>query len=136
MWCRENRRIHRGGAEDTARLRRNRNSDYLPQRRKGRKGRKITVKNLVQNNSSLPSELGVLCGLAGVNSLCSNIPDTGKFAPAAQTFEQYEGHEGFFQFTYFVFFANFVVKCCFDSGCGFAALGSGALLEGANGATL
>jgi len=69
------------------RLRRNRNSDYLPQRRKGRKGRKITVKNLLQNNSSLPSELGVLCVLAGVNSLCSNIPDIEKFAPAAQTFE-------------------------------------------------
>jgi hypothetical protein len=45
------------------------------------------VKNLLQNNSSLPSELGVLCALAGVNSLCSIIPDTGKFAPAAQTFE-------------------------------------------------
>jgi hypothetical protein len=45
------------------------------------------VKNLLQNNSSLPSELGVLCVLAGVNSLCSNIPDTEKFAPAAQTFE-------------------------------------------------
>ena len=57
------------------------------QRRKGRKGRKITVKNLLQNNSSLPSELGVLCALAGVNSLCSNISDTRKFAPAAQTFE-------------------------------------------------
>ena len=40
----------------------------------GRKGRKITVKNLLQNNSSLPSELGALCALAGVNSLCSNIP--------------------------------------------------------------
>jgi hypothetical protein len=45
------------------------------------------VKNLLQNNSCLPSELGVLCVLAGVNSLCSNIPDIEKFAPAAQTFE-------------------------------------------------
>jgi len=32
-------------AKNLARLRRNQNSDYLAQRRKGRKGRKITVKN-------------------------------------------------------------------------------------------
>jgi hypothetical protein len=40
-----------------------------------------------QDNLSLLSELGVLCALAGVNSLCSSIPDTGKFARAAQTFK-------------------------------------------------
>jgi hypothetical protein len=68
-----------------ARRSRNRNSDYLPQRRKGRKVRKITVKQFLQNNPSLPSELGVLCALAGINPLSSNIPDTGKFARAAQT---------------------------------------------------
>jgi len=38
------------------------NSEYLPQRRKGRK---ITVKRILQDNSSFPSELGVLCAFAG-----------------------------------------------------------------------
>ena len=50
---------------------------------------------ILQDNSSLPSELGVLCApsiklrtcLAGVNSPYSSIPDTGKFARAAQTFK-------------------------------------------------
>ena len=37
-----------------------------------------------QDNLSLLSELGVHCALAGVNSLCSSIPDTGKFARAAK----------------------------------------------------
>jgi hypothetical protein len=86
------------------------------QRRKGRKSRKITVKNLLQNNSSLPSELGVLCALAGVNSLCSNISDTRKFAPAAQTFEHSstkatKGSD--ILIINFVLFVSFVVRFVF-----------------------
>jgi hypothetical protein len=43
------------------------------------------VKKFLQINSSPPSELGALCALAGINSLCSYIPDTGKFARTART---------------------------------------------------
>jgi hypothetical protein len=63
--CRTRFRLFLFTTKCPTRQSRNPNSDYLPQRRKGRKGRKITVKKFLQNNSSLPSELGVLCALAG-----------------------------------------------------------------------
>jgi len=42
------------------------------------------VKKFLQDNLSLPSELGVLCALAGVNPRVRAFQITGRFAHAAQ----------------------------------------------------
>jgi hypothetical protein len=45
------------------------------------------VKKILQDNSSPPSELGVLCGLAGGISESEDVSCIGKFAQAEKTFK-------------------------------------------------
>jgi hypothetical protein len=42
---------------------------------------------ILQDNSSFPSELGVLCALAGVNFPRSSIPDHRKVCASCANFE-------------------------------------------------
>jgi hypothetical protein len=78
-------RIFEGGHEDPSAAKPQPKLGVSPAKTQRPQRSENNGKNVLQNNSSLPSELGVLCALAGVNPLSSNIPDTGKFARAAQT---------------------------------------------------
>ena len=73
-------------AKNLARRSRNRNSDYLAQRRKGRKGRKITVKQFFKIIHIFP--LNLACFAAWRESIpVFEYSDSRKFARAVQTFK-------------------------------------------------
>jgi hypothetical protein len=71
--------------QDPTRQSRNQDSDYLSQRRKGRKGRKNNGETILQDKSSLPSELGVPWRLGGRNFRITGRSTSGIFKRHAMT---------------------------------------------------
>jgi hypothetical protein len=90
---------------------RNRNSDYLPQRRKGRKGRKNNGEKFSKIIHLLPPNLACFAPWRESIPRVRVFQITGEFAQAAQT-SSYSNTKGSNTFILtFVLFVTFVVKC-------------------------